>query len=196
MRRGVSELLTKNSLATKLTPVARSMHDIGYPHATAMLYVRRPVAEGRESPPLLGRGLEELAAEFERRSRQAAASSAAGRLRLRDGIIRDAGGLSYDRIAGEFGRVARAIRWPKSATLKGFRHLFATTVANGGLAEHERRYLMGHAPGRDAIHVYTHLNELADHYRAVAEDLWSGVLEVIRTRIAGRQPAGPASQPV
>ena len=77
--------------------------------------------------------------------------------------------------------------------MKGFRHLFATVVANGGLAEHERRYLMGHAPGRDAIHVYTHLNELADHYRAVAESRWFGVLEVIRARIASRPLPAPAS---
>ena len=57
--------------------------------------------------------------------------------------------------------MACRLDWPKAATPKDFRHLFATVMANGGLPEHMLRYLLGHAPDRDATHAYTHLDQLA-----------------------------------
>ena len=148
-----------------------------------LLYLRRSAAQGQEAPPLMGWSLPQLADEYVQRCARSDATTAAAKERIRDQIMREAGGLSYDRINGEFRRVARQLQWPTSATLKDFRHLFSTVTANGGMSDHERRYLMGHAPERAAIRVYTHMNQLAEHYRDVAESQYSGVLDVIRERI-------------
>ncbi len=150
---------------------------------TGLVYVRRKVAADRQSYTLAGASLQELIDEFDRRCGGSKVTSAIGRQRIRDDLIRDAGGLTYEQINNEFHRVAKPLGWPSAATLKDFRHLFATSLANGGLQEHERRYLMGHAPGRDAIHIYTHLNELAEHFRTAAESQWSDMLRVIRTKV-------------
>ncbi|MCC6681236.1 MAG: hypothetical protein IT445_10095 [Phycisphaeraceae bacterium] len=91
-------------------------------------------------------------------------------------MMREAGALDYDRIQREFRSVSCRLRWPAAATLKDFRHLFSTAMANGGVPEHERRYLMGHAPGRDAIVRYTHFNKLAEHYRLAVRQELSEVL--------------------
>jgi len=151
---------------------------------SGLLFVRRAVASGQDSPPLLGQSLAQLIYEYDRRREQAQTRSAVSKRKARDSVIRDAGGLSYDVISGEFRRVARQLQWPASATLKGLRHLFATSLANAGMPEYERRYLMGHAPGRDAIVTYTHLNRLADHYRHAVEQEYGAVLAILRSRVS------------
>ena len=147
-----------------------------------LIYLRRSAAQGHEAPPLMGRSLPQLADEYVQRCARSNATTAAAKERIRGEIMRQAGAVSYDRINGEFRRVARQLQWPTSATLKGFRHLFATAMANGGMPDHERRYLLGHAPERAAIRVYTHMNQLAEHYRDIAERQYSGVLDVLRER--------------
>lgn len=145
-----------------------------------LLLVRRAVYEGRESPPLSGASINDLAQEFDRRRHRFAASTAKQKQRIRDAVMRDAGALNYDQINLEFRRMTRMLGWPASATLKDFRHLFATQMAAAGLAEHERRYLLGHAPDRDSISTYTHLCGLETHYRNAVERSWPEILEIIR----------------
>src|SRR5262249_8352978 len=57
-----------------------------------LLYLRRRVLEGKEQAPLRGLSLAELTAEFQRRA-AGHPGGAAGRLRLRDALLREAGGL-------------------------------------------------------------------------------------------------------
>ena len=64
-------------------------------------------------------------------------------------------------------RIAGALGWPKQATLKDLRHLFATSMANAGMPEPTRQYLLGHSSGRAAIHVYTHINHLPEQYEMI-----------------------------
>lgn len=185
--------VTKGARHKRVPLVAELACLLGMSQATTqggLLFLRRRVAEGRQKPPLLSCGLAELTAEFERRCAQANAKTAADKQKIRDELVRDAGGLNYDLIDGEFRRVARKLKWPTAATLKDFRHLFATSLANGGMPEHERRYLMGHAPGRDAINIYTHLNAIDEHYQAVVASQWQGILDVLgqRTEAIWRRP--------
>ena len=57
-------------------------------------------------------------------------------------------------------------------------------MANGGVPEHERRYLMGHAPGKEAIVSYTHLNQTAEHYQRAIDLELAPVLAVLQPRVA------------
>ncbi len=168
----------------KRFPMMHVMTDLWKLDATSpgvgLLYKRRRIAEGRESPPLQGWSLDKLTKEFERRCADKKATTAAAKQRIRDTIIRDAGGLTYDLINGEFHRVARRLGWPKAASLKDFRHLFASVLSDAGIPEPERRYLMGHAPSRDAITKYTHLLNLSKHFSDMVESHWSKVIEVLR----------------
>ena len=151
---------------------------------SGLLFVRRAVASGRDSAPLFGWSLDRLIREFDRRREQAGTRSAVAIRKIRGGVIRDAGGLTYDLIDSEFRRVARKLAWPARATLKDLRHNFATSLANGGMPEHERRYLMGHTPGRDAIVTYTHVNRLAEHYRRAVEQEYGSLLAILRSRVS------------
>jgi integrase len=156
---------------------------------SGLVYVRRNVVEGVDMPALAGASLANLIGEFHCRCQTAGGITAAQRQRIRDTILREAGALTYDVINGEFRRLAKRLKWPSDATLKDLRHLFSTCLANGGLPEHERQYLLGHAPGCAAINVYTHVNELDEHYRAVVGDRFSGVLDIIRKRVRDGFPA-------
>lgn len=147
------------------------------------LFVRRAVAEGRERPEHSGKSLGELEVVYRERT-AAAPSDAAGRLRLRNRLFADAGGIAYGEIEKGFHRVGRELGWPPAATVKDFRHLFATTLANAGLPEGYRKYLLGHAPGRDAAVAYTHLNRLRELCADICEREYAPVLGVIRLRTA------------
>ena len=147
-----------------------------------LIFVRRDVADGTTKPRLLDASMQELVKEYESRCARHRPMGIEARLALRDAVLRDAGALNYDLIQGEFRRVAGKLGWPRQATLKDFRHLFATAMANGGLPEHERRYLMGHAPARGAITSYTHLNKLAEHFHRAVEQEMRPVLEVLRCK--------------
>ena len=163
-----------------------------------LMFVRRPVAELRESPLLQGTSQEDLRTMYAQRCGQRSCRSAADRLRIRDQLFREVGGLCYDHIEHEFRRIARQLHWTPSATLKDFRHLFSTTLQNAGMPEFYMRYLMGHSPGREAIVAYSHLNELRERYQeAVERELRPLVTAVTRQAARlGFQPAdGPANKP-
>jgi len=138
-----------------------------------LLYLRRNViATADEAAPLVGMPLKTLAAEFQRRCAAPGIRTAADHRRIRDRLLRDAGGIDYDHIVTEFGKLARALKWPQSATLKDFRHLSATCLENSGMPEHYRKFLLGQSPGRAAIVTYTHLNQIRERFdEAVALNL-------------------------
>jgi integrase len=148
------------------------------------VYCRREaLTPGGKPFPLLGATKEDLAAAFARRCQLEKAGRAGEVMQVRDGVLADAGALTYKMIRGEFTKVAGTLGWPAAATLKDFRHGCNTALANGGIPEHERRYLVGHHPGKGAIVAYTHLNQLAEHYRLAAEREL-GLLDVLRRRAA------------
>jgi hypothetical protein len=151
--------------------------------AAGLLYLRRAVRDGREPAPLRGRPLAGLVAEFRRRYAAARIDDAAGRKRLRDEVLRDAGGMRYDHVEQEFGTLARRLGWPAAASLKDLRHLFATTLGNTPMPEGYRRYLMGQAPGNAAVVAYTHLNELRRHYAEALRREWVPLLAAINRRL-------------
>src|SRR5262249_17930538 len=82
-----------------------------------LLYLRRRVLAGEEPAPRRGASLAELTVEFQRRCAAGKVSGAAGRQRLRDAVLHEAGDLSYDHIQGEFASLARRLAWPVRATL-------------------------------------------------------------------------------
>ena len=147
-----------------------------------LVFLRRSVCDGSVRASLRGATLLDLKEEFELRCRKQSCASSADRLRIRETVLRDAGGLYYDDIEHEFQRLKKQLKWPVAATLKDFRHLFSTLMQNAGLPEFYRRYLMGHSPGRAAIVIYTHLNELREHYEAAAEKKLGTILSAIQSR--------------
>ena len=134
------------------------------PNPRGLLYRRRNVIATGEATPLAGMMLTELATEFQRRCVAPGNRTAASRRRIRDRLLHAAGAINYDHIATEFSKLARALKWPRSATLKDFRHLAATCLENSGMPEHYRKFLLGQSPGRAAIVTYTHLNEIRKRF--------------------------------
>lgn len=148
-----------------------------------VLFLRRDVQEGTETPPLLGASLETLEQQFASRCQQSARSMARDRIQQRDAVLKEAGALTYDHIEHEFRKVARPLHWPANATLKDFRHLFASTLENAGVPEFYRRYLMGQSPGKAAIVTYTHLNELQTHYEDAVRRRFQPLVETVTRRV-------------
>lgn len=134
-----------------------------------LLYLRRSVVQGREDAPLLHYSAEALAAEFFARCNSTGVRTAGERRRLRDRLFTEAGAITYDNTVAEFRKLARRLNWPGVATLKDFRHLFATAMENGGMPEHYRKFLMGQSVGRAPVVTYTHLNEVRERYEEAVE---------------------------
>ncbi len=147
-----------------------------------LLYLRREAMTGMEKPLLVGKSLDDLVQEFRHRCTAPKVSTAANRRRLRDRVLHDAGGITYDHIVAEFKKLARALGWPRSATIKDFRHLFATCLENAGMPEHYRKFLLGQSPGRAAIVTYTHLNEIRQRFNEAVEKTLSPLVEAIERR--------------
>jgi integrase len=158
------------------------LHPPSQSAAAGFLYVRRGVIAGVEKPRLAGASLGDLVQEFRRRCAAPKVCTAADRRRVRDGVLHDAGGITYDHIVTEFNKVAPALGWPRSATIKDFRHLFATCLENAGVPEHYRKFLMGQSPGRAAIVTYTHLNEVRQRFRDAVEKTLAPLVEAIGRR--------------
>ena len=137
----------------------------GGSNTSPLVFVRRPVFDGRERPKLTVTNLKELVEEFRRRCNGHGVTTAADREAIRDAVLRDAGGLNYDQIEHEFRALACTLGWPPAATLKDFRHLFSSCLENSGVSLYYRRYLMGQSPGRTAITTYTHLNQVRGQYQ-------------------------------
>ncbi len=171
----------------KRLPLPREMREL-LGTAKGLLFTRRAVPGG--DSPLWGAALPELAAEYRRRCAQASNLTALAKSRIRRQLMHDAGALNYKHIQSEFVRIARRLGWPQGVTLKDFRHLFATALANAGVPEQERQILMGHAPSGAAITHYTHLNRLREHFCRALEEEMRPVLLVLRDCAApgGKQP--------
>lgn len=159
--------------------------------SSPLLFVRRAVSEGRERPRLPCVNFKEMLEEFRRRCTARRADTAAEREAVRDGVLRDAGGLNYDQIEHEFRGLARNLEWQPQATLKDLRHLFSSCLENAGVPLFYRRYFMGQSPGRTPIVTYTHLNQVGRQYqKAVDNDLGPLVVAISeRARRLGRQVA-------
>lgn len=149
------------------------------PHG--LLFERRIPKGGSSRPSLRGSSLADLIEEY--RHIRETASSSNERLRQLNAILMKAGALNYDLIENEFSILANRLGWPKKATLKDLRHLFATTMNNAAMPEGYRRYLMGHSPGKAALVSYTHLNELQRHYFDAMRREWSSVIAAVQRRI-------------
>lgn len=168
-----------------VSPVAELLEPLLAESRRGLLYSRRPAITPGDSPSLTGASLEQVAAEFRRRCAQEKATTAARYEAIRVEVMKLAGYLGYDQIHDEFDRVRRQLGWPAAATLKDLRHLFSTTLANAGMPEFYRRYLMGHSPGKAAIVSYTHLNELKERYQEAMDRGFTPILEAVRERLSG-----------
>lgn len=131
----------------------------------------------RKLPP---RSKESLIGEFQ--EQRGHAETAAKLRALRNKLLASAGQLTYDPIRLEFGKLARRLSWPRAATVKDFRHLFATSLENAGVPESYRRFFMGHAPGREAIVGYTHLNRIREHFLSAVQREYKPVAAAIEHR--------------
>lgn len=157
------------------------------PGQGGLLYLRRHVAEGREQPTHWAGGLEQLAQEFHRRCARLGTIGARQRQQVRDQVLRNAGGIIYDDVEHEYQKLAKHLSWPAAATLKDFRHLFATSLENAGVPDSYRKFFMGHSPGTAAIGRYTHLNRVREHYVAAVESELRPVLQAVLDRSAEPQ---------
>jgi integrase len=151
-------------------------------HQKGLFYQRRGILAGLEKAPLRGASLARLERVFQERCGKAGTPDAAQRLSIRNQVLRDAGGLNYDHVQAEFESLARRLSWPAAATVKDFRHLFSTMLANAGMPEDYRRYLLGHAPGRAAVIHYTHLNQIQKHFERAVQEEFGPILEAIEQR--------------
>jgi integrase len=162
------------------------------PHEQGLLFLRRSVVCGLETAPLAGASLKQLAREYEKRVAAASAPNALERQRIRDQVLHDAGGISYDQIEKEFGILARKLGWPKQATCKDLRHLFRVSLMNARVPEPIIQYMMGQSPSRAAITAYTHLEPkvLREEYSRVLETQWGELVEAFkrRCRVVDGQP--------
>jgi hypothetical protein len=55
---------------------------------------------------------------------------------------------------------------------------------NASMPEGYRRYLMGQAPGKAAVVAYTHLSDLARHYREAVLREWQPLVGAILRRLS------------
>ncbi len=150
-------------------PITRLLKNQQHQSQGGLLFQRRTVSEGVEQTPLMGTARENLRQEYATRLDRERGLSAKIRHAIRDQILQEAGGLTYDHIEHEFGRIKEKLAWPTEATLKDFRHLFSTCLQNAGMPEFYRKFLMGQSPGRAAIVGYTHLNQLRERYLETVE---------------------------
>lgn len=158
------------------------------PSSSGLLCLRRDVAASEFSGGLIGSPYSTLVKQFQSRCGNSSGRTAAERQLVRDRLFHEAGGLNYDHIATEFGKISRRLGWPRSATIKDFRHLAATCLENAGMPEHYRRFLLGQSPGRAAIVTYTHLNEIREKFDAAAGSVLRPLVEAIDRRVQGLSP--------
>lgn len=153
-----------------------------------LIFTRRSAMSVCRQTSLFGASLTTLSDEFRRRCRAIGSPSAVDRKRVREHLLRDAGGLNYDQIEHEFQAIATRLKWPSAATLKDFRHLFSTCLENAGVPEFYRRYFMGQSPGRAAIVTYTHLNELEQQFAKAVRNGLAPIVATITDRAAELRP--------
>ncbi len=154
------------------------------------LVYKNDLVEKVHKPSEARLSLEALIAEYRRRCASANTGTVAQRLKIRDQLMKQAHQLNYDRIEGEFRKLARQLGWSASATLKDLRHLFSTCLENAGVPEFYRRYFMGHALGKAPIVAYTHITEekIQEHYRRALESELAPIVAAIKERAATLGP--------
>jgi len=172
-------LMQGQAFVADIAPIIAGSH-VGQPEGLSFL--RRRVMTGRQEAPLRGRTRADLVAEFDRRRTQVHAQTASGERHIRDAILREAGGINYDHVVGEFAKLHRRLQWPGAATLKDFRHLYSTCLENSGVPEFYRKYLLGQSPGRAAIVTYTHLNKIREHYQRAIDTELKPLVEAVACR--------------
>lgn len=173
-------------LRDKRFPVTPALHQLLFSDLDAsgcLLYSRRNFTS--KNPEVISS--EDLINAFEKSCQQERASTKGEQELIRLQLMTSLGGINYDQIDREFRKIAKQLNWPLSATLKDFRHLFSTALENAGVPLFYRRYFMGQSPGRSAITVYTHLNELREQYQRAA----STQLASLYTVLEARSPARP-----
>jgi len=179
-------LYTTKGKRTKALPLIDAVRPLMVPPPGVSrggpLFLRRQVLTGRDEAPLRAVPIEKIAERFAHRCAEAGVSRAKDKLRIRGQVMRDAGGITYTTVQREFTNVAGKLGWPRGATAKDFRHLFATTMENGGVPEHYRKYLMGHSRGKAAIVKYTHLNKVRARYEAAVEREWPELVDALERR--------------
>jgi hypothetical protein len=131
---------------------------------------------------VLGASLASLESEYEGRCQRSDKLPASLRQTTRDSVLREAGGLDYDRIEHEFAGISQSLDWPRAATLKDLRHLFSTCLENAGVPELYRKFLMGHSLGRAPIVGYTHLNAIRQQYQRALDTELAPFVQVIEQR--------------
>lgn len=164
-------------------PVARALQVLEH-RSGGPLYQNRGVGQKSPRAPLAEATLAQLIVDFQARLRQLRQPSAAQITKLRTEVMAAAGAVNYDTIEGEYRSLASQLGWPRNATLKDFRHLFATLLENAGVPESYRRYFMGHAPGSAAIVTYTHLDEVREHFERAAATKLRPLFDAIERRLS------------
>jgi hypothetical protein len=162
-----------------IEPIWRLLDDH---RAKGLLFRRRTVEQGQETPTYEPMGAEAMSEQFRKLLAKEKNVTAIMRRRTRDKLFHGAGAITYDLIEGEFHRLSRQLSWPAEATVKDLRHLFATSMTNAGMPDVYLRYLMGHAPERAAVMAYTHLHELERHYSQALEREWGLLIGAIAER--------------
>jgi len=187
---------TTKGMRDKRLPITTELKTLFSSHSaeykSGLLYLRRTVYSGDDSPKLYGLSQSELHQEYKRRCLQTKSLTAQQKLKIRNQLLKEAGGLNYDQLEREFHLVAKQLNWSQSATLKDFRHLFSTSMQNAGMPEYYRKYLMGHSVGKAAIIHYTHLNQLRQRYEEAVQHQLSPLLEVIQKRATENQDSQAA----
>jgi integrase len=161
--------------------------------SAGLLCLRRSVLEGREQAPLQHATLSALISEFQSRIAKNRSVDSVQKIRLRDQILKEAGGVCYDQIESEFHHVATMLAWPRQATVKDFRHLFSTSLENAGVPLYFRQYLMGQAPTKAPITTYTHLapDQVRKHFDKALQEEFEPVVKALQARMGTLRFLGP-----
>ena len=155
-----------------IDPVRRALSLISHNRQGGLLFRRRDLLKNQPTIANYADSRDEFRSQFLQQLRDQKITSSALIETLRCQLHREAGGLNYHFVEREFKTIHARLGWPKSATLKDFRHLFSTCIGNAGIPEHYRQYLLGQSQGKAAITNYTHLNKLKEHFeKAVADEM-------------------------
>ena len=167
--------LTKGQRDKKF-PLLPKIRSFLVPSSDCGLWVQRR-SWATDSGPVFSR--DAMIAEYQRRLSRHGSPDAKIRRQVRTQLLREQGALEYDHIHGQFQNVGKQLKWPESATLKGFRHLFATSLENNGCPVSYRQYFMGQSQGRSAIVRYTHLDEMSRHFGDLIENRYAPILAAL-----------------
>jgi len=159
------------------TPELAGLRVLLYSDGNQGLLYRRSDFSGLGHPAVESPSLAQISDEYHLRLAEADQNNRRAHLKVRKQLFREKGALTYDDIEMIFHRITATLGWSVRATLKDFRHLFATTLSDANISESYRKYLLGHAPGREASVAYTHLHRLKEQFAAVLRSEFGSVLK-------------------